>query len=258
MKKQWAIAVVVLWATWMLSGSAMAVKVLNLYQADLAVASQSDEMREQAVQDGFLQVLMRVSGDENIGSHPVIKRNLNRADYYVREFSYSSATTQSSEYALHVRYEEKDVNRLLKQAGVVCHGSNRPLLLVWLVVTDKDQQKDIISSEATEEVHTLLRQQSKRLGLPVIFPIMDVEDVKLVSVDDVANMSLDVLNKAARRYAPDGLLIGEIDQQGDIINSQWQLIFHDAKWNWKITDKSTEGLIVAILNQVRLCECLQH
>ena len=78
--------------------SALAVKVSSLYQAEIAVASQADDARVQAVKDGLLQVLIKMSGDPAINANPDIKQSLQRADYYVQEFSYSAPTTASSQY----------------------------------------------------------------------------------------------------------------------------------------------------------------
>jgi hypothetical protein len=227
-----------------------AAKVASLYEAEVAVASQADDMRAQAVQEGFLQVLIRASGDPQIDRNPLIKESLQRSDYYVQEFSYSAATVASSQYTLHVRYNEADVKRLLRRAGVVHWGENRPLLMVWLAVTNKQNDTDIIASESSGDMYSTMKQQSTQFGLPMIFPLMDVDDVNRVSVDDISNMAVSVLQDAAKRYAPDGILIGKIDESGEEVESQWELVIKQDQWNWEINDKTPEAVVSSIMDEI--------
>ena len=229
---------------------AFAVKVKSLYQADIPVAAQTDDLKAQAVKDGFLEVLIKLSGDLQIGNNPAIKASLLRPDYYVQEISYSQPTPDSSEYLLRIHYEPNDINRLLKKAGISYWGEMRPLILVWLAVTNKDQATEIIGNEMPDDTFTSMKQQSKRYGLPLIFPVMDVADVSQISPEDVTQVALPVLKEAAKRYAPDALLIGRMQQSSQGIESQWQLILNKEQWKWTITDKSPELVIASLMNQI--------
>lgn len=230
--------------------SALAVKMSSLYQAEVSVAAQTDDLKAQAVKEGFLKVLVKLSGDAQIGNNPVIKASLLRPDYYVHDFNYSQSTTDSSQYLLKIRYEPNDINRLLKKAGVVYWGEIRPLILVWLAVTDKENTTEIIGNEMPDEVFTAVKHQSRRFGLPLIFPVMDVDDVSQISPEDIEALALPTLKEAARRYAPDALLIGNIKQTPHDFQSQWQLILGKEQWKWEITDKSSDALIAALMHQV--------
>ncbi len=231
--------------------AAFAVKMLSLYQAQLPVAAQSDDLKATAIKDGFLQVLIKLSGNPEISKNPIIAANLSRADYYVQEISYSSTTTTSSEYIIRIRYDADAVNYLLKKAGVSCWGNSRPLILVWLAVSDHDKATEIISNETQNDIFALAKDQGKKFGLPLIFPVMDVDDVSQVSTDDVTDMVMPVLKEAAKRYAPDALLIGKMQVgQGGNIESEWRLASSGEEWNWTITDKTPEAVLYTVVNQV--------
>lgn len=228
-----------------------AVKLQSLYQADVPVISQTSDMKEQAVRDGFLQVLVKISGNNQIDQNPVIKAGLRKADYYVQDYSYSAETTADSQYLLQIRYEPQDVNRLLQQAGVASWGENRPLVMLWLVVNNNQQDPEIIGGESASDVFSEMKSEAKKYGLPLIFPMMDVDEINQVSAGDVTDMSLPVLQEASKRYAPDALLIGEIDgnnSQG--VQSKWQLVKNDKHWDWKFTGKSSHDVIALVVNQV--------
>ncbi len=229
--------------------SVWAVKMSSLYQAEVPMASQTEELKEQAIQDGFLQVLIKVSGDAGVGDNPVIKAGLQKASYYVQEYSYSQPTTSSSEYILQIRYEPEDVLRLLRKAEIPYWRENRPLILVWLANQNQDET-EIIGNETPGNILDLMKQQGKKYGLPLIFPVMDFTDLNQVTDNDVTEMNLPALNKAAKRYSPDALLLGHMQATKDGIQSQWKLILGKNEWTWKISDATTDTVISGIIDQI--------
>ena len=227
-----------------------AVKVSNLYQADVSVSSQASDERAQAITDGFAQVLIKLSGNPDIDKNPVIKEGLQRSDYYVQEYSYSAVTEASAEYLLKISYNKFDVNKLLKNAGIIYWGEKRPLILVWLAVTDNHTPAEVISSDSPGNVYDVMQQQGKKYGLPLIFPVMDMTEINDISANDVTEMSLPVLKAAAKRYSPEALLIGKMDIGGSGVKSQWLLIWGSNQWGWTVTDTKPDFAIASILNQI--------
>lgn len=230
---------------------AFAVNVTSLYEAEISVPAQTEDLKAQAIKDGFLQILVKLSGDPAIAKNPGIIPYLSKADYYVQEFSYSATSTASSEYILHIRYDVADVNRLLKRAGVAYWGQTRPLLLVWLAVSKQGRATEIIGNETTGKVLRSMLDQGKQYGLPLIFPMMDVDDMSQVSPDDVTNLELPVLKEAAKRYAPDALLIGKMEQTAQGIQGEWALVLGNDEWKWSISEKTVNGAVGTLLSQVR-------
>lgn len=248
MKRQWWVGIVLLLPMTL----AFAVKMPNLYQTEVAVAAQTEDLKAQAIKEGFNHLLIKLSGDPSIAKNPLIKASLNRPDYYVKDFSYSAPTPASSHYSLRINFEENDVNRLLNKAGVAYWGNTRPLILVWLAISSRENGTEIIGNEMPNDIYNTLQQQSDRYGLPLIFPMMDVADVSQISPEDVLNMSLPTLKEAGKRYSPDGLLIGKIKQEKGQYISQWQLILNDKnnEWEWNVSDKSIDKILSTVLTEV--------
>lgn len=230
--------------------SAFAVKVSSLYQAEIPVAAQTDDLKAQAVKEGFLHVLIKLSGDAQIGNNPTIKASMLRPDYYVHEFSYSQSTTDSSEYLLRIRYEPNDINRLLKKAGVAYWGEMRPLILIWLAVTKQDGTTEIIGNEMPDDIYKAVKHQSRKFGLPLIFPVMDVDDLSQVSPQDIETLALPALKEAAKRYAPDALLIGKMKANNNTYQGEWQLILGKEQWKWDVTEKSADAVVDSVMSLV--------
>lgn len=231
---------------------AYAVNLRDLFEMDVPVTSQLADERDAAVRDGFYQMLVRLTGDTEIGQNEVIKEALKRAEYYVQEFSYSAPSPDSSTFLLHVYFEANDVKRLLKKANVVYWGQKRPLLVVWLVTKDSKDQAEIISDDSAPDLLNVMKRQGRKVGLPLIFPLMDIEDINLVTPDTITTAALPTLQEASKRYAPNGYLVGVVEQAADAkgYESKWQLILDKDKWSWEIAGKSEADITEAVLSEV--------
>lgn len=228
----------------------LAVQITNLYSADMPVAAQSDDLKAGAIRGGFLKVMIKLTGDPDVDKNPLIRAAIKRADYYVQDYSYSASTPDSSEYWLNIHYDMDDVNRLLKRSGVAYWGDNRPLILAWLAITDKLQTTSIIDNDTENDVLDAMKSQSQKYGVPFIFPVMDVSDLNQVTPNSVTKMDLTQLNAAAKRYSPDGMLVGYIHPTVSGYASEWQLMWNNHKWNWNIEGKTIDEVINAFFYEM--------
>jgi len=221
----------------------------SLYQTEVAVNSQSDDERARAVKEGLNHVLVKLTGNAQVDANKIIKAALEKADYYVQEYSYSTPDVSSYQYSLVITYDANDVNSLLKKSGLSYWGGERPSLLVWLLVSQKGQS-EIISNESVGETLPQMKQLGVQYGLPLIFPMMDVADMSQVSPDEINAMNVSLLEEAGKRYAPQGLLIGRIKEQDKQWLSDWQLIIAKSTWNFKMTGQSAHIIITDVLKNI--------
>lgn len=225
-------------------------KVSNLYQAEFTVTSKTAEERGEVAPVGLQSVLMKLTGDPRILANPEVKDSLNRAEYFVSKYYYFLPSPDSSQYRIQMNYEPADVNRLLKRAGIPFWGIERPLVLVWLVVNDKQHTGEIIGSESGDDLVSTIKRKASRFGLPIIFPMMDVEDLHEVSGSDVMDMNVALLRHAGNRYAPNALLIGRLDWVNNEYQAVWELATDKQQWRWASSDKSVDTLFDTVLGQV--------
>lgn len=236
--------------------SALAVPVyavkVNVYEVQLPVASQTPEARNDASQHGLEQVLLRLTSDKNITSNPVIKENLSKAGYFVQEYRYASPSPNSSEYQIYIRFDPTDINRLLNQAGVAYWKDDRPLILAFLTLKKPNGDVDIIGDDETNPIAKEIKHYSHVYGLPLILPVLDMEDLNQFSAEDISGMLLPALKTAGKRYAPDVYLIGNIAQAYGGYDSRWELISNSANkaWSWTMSDRSSDTIISNVLEQV--------
>ncbi|MBA3661214.1 MAG: DUF2066 domain-containing protein [Gammaproteobacteria bacterium] len=235
----------ILWLT-----SAYGMKMVRLYQIDVPVTGQSDEEKVTAIKQGFIEMLVRLSGDKQIDSHPNLQGSLKKPEAYVEELRYQSLLRSPTPYALSIRFNKDDLNRLLKRAGISIWGEKRPVVLVWLTVTDQSHANEIIGNDTPDTVFNLIKKEGRQFGLPLIFPMMDMIDLTLISPMDINSASLIKLKAASRRYAADAILIGNIQQNNDAYASAWQLAVGEKTWDFTLNDNNYPQLFGDLLTKV--------
>lgn len=222
---------------------AWAVTVPNLYQATVP-ASVTANTQAAAAQTALPQVLVKVSGNNNITQVPAIAAALPKAGNLVQQ----STTTTSG---FKIQFDPKAINQLLQQSGQPIWSHKRPLVMVWLSI-DRGNGPTLIGSSSADVLPSVVTTQAAVRGLPVILPVLDLQDLTAVNVSDVANNVTGVIQAASTRYASDVELIGRITTAGPTLwNVSWTLVFNDQA-NQEIDSSTTAAdlntLVQAMVN----------
>ena len=217
--------------TAMIPGVTHAIEVPDLYQGTVSVNSRENtQERNRAFGDAMRQVLLKVTGNPEVLSQAVVRRAISNADDYVDTWSYRTISTEEegeTAIELSVSFFEPEVLDLLALAGVAIWPENRPYTLVWLVVQDELGERELHgSSSADSEVSILLERESGIRGLPLLMPVLDIEDRRAVSASDVWNMDVTKLLEASRRYQSESILMIRIFKTlgGDVLGKSLYLL----------------------------------
>src|SRR5690606_12687559 len=102
-------------------------------------------------------------------------------------------------------------------------GADRPLTLVWIAVDWGQGEREIVASDDLDRAaaearsidrNRLLRERIQDValerGLPIAFPLLDAEELELVSFSDIWGGFNDRLLEASRRYGADSILVGRV------------------------------------------------
>ena len=211
---------------------AFAVKVNNLYVADVSVASQDQQQLEAGAKEGLLQVLVRVSGDARLAQNALI-RNARAADYYY-QYSYQAIERESqtdavvSEKILRLHFQPDAIASLLRAANLRIWGTNRPAVLVWLVSWDETERRLTTDAES-EDLIALLDIQARRRGIRLLYPLLDIEGLRQISADDVSGSFKTRIDAASERYNPDAILTARWYK---LSSGRWA-----ANWSYRIEDR---------------------
>ena len=148
----------------------------DLYIADVLVADESEAQLALGARAGLLQVLIRVSGTQEVEASSIVASALRNPSAYYSQYSYSSTDkllihdgVSVPARLLRLHFDPSAVSRLLRSGLFPVWGSNRPSVLVWLAVSDSLGRRILGESESGGFNEHLIDQADLR-GLPLLFP----------------------------------------------------------------------------------------
>ncbi|GGP84257.1 DUF2066 domain-containing protein [Shewanella ulleungensis] len=187
-----------------------AAEVSKLEEADIAVSSRANDVKNNALKEALAAVFLKNSGSPSVVLNPLIKAQINEPEVILTQYGYFE---QNGELMLKASFDHQRVIAKLRQAGLPVWGSQRPLTLLWLTV-DENTEPTILADASISELRDDLTQASANKGIPVMLPIMDLDDVMGVTVNDVRGGFTDVVFVASARYQSDYFAIANIENQG--------------------------------------------
>jgi hypothetical protein len=201
-----------------LSGLPAFAQQVDLYRADMLVVDQSQRERTQAAVDGLAEVVVRASGQPQVLEYPRVIDALKDASNYLVEWRYENTGEtlevngeQVPAWRLVLRYSGNTIEKLLRDLRLPIWPANRPSMLVWLMV-DSLEGRSRVSSFSQPEVLESTQVSAKRRGIPLIKPLMDLEDQVALSNDALWSLDQDAISQASERYAADSVLVGRLTE----------------------------------------------
>ncbi|HSW71208.1 MAG TPA: DUF2066 domain-containing protein, partial [Gammaproteobacteria bacterium] len=168
-------ALLMLALVWVLP--AQAVKTKSIYEAEVPVSSQDAKLRDQAIQQAFVQTLMKMSGSNQILQNPSIRAVLANAGNEVDEFSYLPSQENGLPYILKVRFDAKAMKKILTEAKEPVWGENRSLILLWLTMETPGHAPEILDNQSNQEFAQFIKKEALKRGLPAMLPMMDISEL---------------------------------------------------------------------------------
>jgi uncharacterized protein len=219
----------------LLSQNIFAVEVKNIYETEVIALSQSEPDRNAAITEALKIVLTRVMAGDNILADPTVQSALSNAQHYVKQYQYSLATTQSaisrSSRVMRVLFDESLLIELMKSSKLGVWSEIRPELLVWLVV-EKTNDRQLFNAGQMPDIEQALHDAAEHKALPVLLPLMDLEDRQNISVNDVLSAYSENLLAASRRYDVPAVLAGRIIKKDNCWLGEWTFYFDDKINQW--------------------------
>lgn len=203
----------------LLAAPTKAVEMNNLYDAAVVVADQSDAARAKGELQALQEVLIRVSGNPQVASNALVKAQLARAGEFVVQFGYSQAK-EGQQLAL--RFDPALVDRLLRQANEPVWGLRRPLVLLWWV-DERNGSRQLMGESTAAEQWQQLAAAANRRGLPLMMPLMDLDDSMALTSADLWGQFMAPVLAASARYQPDLVVVAKSYAAGGSQQLEWQL-----------------------------------
>jgi len=196
--------------------TAVAVEVADLYLVKWPVKDQNKSALWKATLAGFKEVLVRKSGSTEILADAGVQQSYRKVTNYLQRFEYvpQNRTNAEFRYLISLYFEPRLIDAVIRDAKMPLWGANRPLTVLWLAVEEGNQRR-ILSAVSDDGVLQLVERNAVRRGLPLITPLMDLEDELAVATSDVWGRFSSSVVQASQRYFSDSLLIGRLQAIGE-------------------------------------------
>jgi hypothetical protein len=203
---------------------ASAVKVTDLYQYTLKVSDKSRQVRLEASRNALLNVLVKVSGDETAADNEVAKAKTKDISDYILKFEYDER--RNDELNLVVKFEATKINALIKELQLPLWGTQRPLVAIWLAIED-NWRRELVTQESYPQLEQLIYDKATRRGIPVVIPLLDLEDRALVGIPEVWGNFSEPVETASARYSAERSITARMFVEPN--SSMWVL-------DWRFTN----------------------
>lgn len=230
-------------------------EVSGLYQAGVPVADQGSATRRMAVRRALADVLVRVSGSRQVLENPQALELLENAMQYVSQYNYqalpvepeaeTTAAAAAFPQQLDVVFDEEGINQALRERSIPIWGKARPVTLMWLAVEDSGQRQ-LLGADTLPQRRTMLETAAGERGVPLIFPLLDLEDQVALRFTDVWGNFQEPILRASGRYQPGAILVGRLYHAS---SAQWQArwsFYLDGDWQqWMSSGERQQDVLAA-------------
>jgi hypothetical protein len=246
-----------------LSGQSFSLQVEGLFSESIVILNDSDSERSRAYSEALRAVLIKLTGSEDAIRAPVLLRALESAGEYVDAVSYGTEAetlrdsaslgfkSESNQRVLNINFSRVLVETLLLDAGIPIFDSNRPSVLLWMVVQEPNGERNLITPELYPNFISHFESFSKKRGIPFIYPLFDFEDQKALNEDKLWGLDAVTIEGASERYGPDSVLAGrlQITPSADLVGL-WRFFFQNSVQSFDGLDTEIESYLDAALNRV--------
>jgi hypothetical protein len=248
---RWRFATLLLWVT--AGGAGWAATVTGLYEAEVPVAGQSAEQRDAAVRAAFLLVATRITGSRRAEQQPGFDSLSAKAPDLVQQYRYrrteGPAEAAMGQSRLWVQFDPGAVNRLLREHGLPVWGGKRPAVLLWLA-SEQAGESTLVGADTVPEWLDALVGVARERGIPLLFPLLDLQDRQKLTGADLQQGAADRILAASQRYAPDLALGVRVSAAAaDTWRADWVLLQGADSAEWTTREQTAEAALAAGLNQ---------
>lgn len=197
--------------------SALAVTVTDLYRVNVIVDDRSDAQRRQGIQIAFQQLMVKISGDQEVLRNSLVIQASRNANRYMQGYSYKRVqvpnpndhTLLIEQPMLEVWFSKPLIAPVLRQAKVPIWTANRPLLQLWIY------KRQAIVKPEQDTWQDEYQRVFDDFGMPVIWAKPDENNEnEIITYRDVMSGSYDKAKAIAKQSHANGALVGDISFVG--------------------------------------------
>ena len=211
-------------------------EVQALGQVSVPVADRETGSRNQAIEQGLEQVLVRLSGQPAPRSLPGASELFGAPARWVQQFGYEQvepvlvepvtgtppANPARPGIRLAMQFDVSAVISAMEKAGLPVWATHRPPVLVWLVI-QRPGVGEILSRDHADPARPALMDQARLRGLPLVLPAMNDRDQGVISPADIRGRFDHVIDQASAPYGTRFRLVA-VMYTGSTARLRWRLL----------------------------------
>jgi len=217
-----------------------AADVANLYQSQIPVSSQSEEEREKVAPDVLRQVILKVVGDRSALDTTDLAPVLAQTQQLLQQYQYhrmniiSDDLTQPDRLAALLSFDKEKLNDSLTQMGLPIWGDNRPEVLIWLALEENNTRTILSTDDNDSMTIRALTEAATMRGLPILLPVMDLQDQTQVTFSDLSAGFSESVEAASQRYgSPVILMVKAIHDDTGLLRANWHARINGESEQWQ-------------------------
>lgn len=237
-----------------------AVIVENLYQSKVEVSKQSSKLPWKTVLAGFKEVLVRKSGSSQLLRSHDVQQAYAKVTTYLQRYEYVKEMDEENNERLFLllNFSPKLVDDLIRVADMPIWSNNRPVTLMWLALEESSQREVIKEEEGLDTWSNKLNQAAQRRGVPMILPLMDLDDRQSLNINDLWGRFPQPILSASSRYSADAVVGGSIRRYSGFWQGRLVYLNQGIEQNFELKENSLELLFNAIVDQVAELLCQKY
>lgn len=217
-----------------------AMRVTDLYEVGVPVTDKTAGERTRAMDEAFMQVMVRISGLSKVMQYQEVKEAAKRPSHYVQQYRYekesrhapANSTKMVEELILKVRFNEDIINQMLRRNGLPVWGVARPATLLWVAVDDRGE-RFLLAGDKGLGLMESFNLQARRRGLPLLYPLLDLEDQARISFVDVWGGFAGAIRAASKRYGVEAIATARLYRDGTGgWKARWMLFSVNDEQQW--------------------------
>lgn len=261
-----------------IQSSIVALEVDDLFEISIPVEDQSDSKRKIATRQALIKVMVRISGQSSAESNNLLNSRLKNASSYIQRYLYRKVDKVDEQgksieqIILDLVFDEMSLRNLLRETSLPLWGANRPQVLFWIAIGDSRRQflmgtddESLLNTimqegEDTTNISTdaviastdnrldidlkkIINDQASSRGLPILIPLMDLEDSININILDVWGRYIEPIRQASVRYNSDTIVAAQIKKVDNIWITQWLLLHKRLTLSWEQESNTIEDAL---------------
>jgi hypothetical protein len=224
--------------------------VADVYQSQVLVSSQTEQEKQAVTPELLRQVILKVVGDRATLDVVDLKPVLTRSAELIQQYQYVTVNeeqdlTQPDQLALAMTFNKPALDSALSDIALPIWSESRPDVIVWLAV-ENNGRKAILGSESESSLVADVMAVSENRGLPILLPLMDLQDQSQVRFGDVWAGFADNVELASRRYGAAISVLAKVIINNDFAQIEWRTSLDDRLETWSSKGNAQTAIVSGI------------